>query len=65
MHKIKFYSFVFLLTLLLIFPISAQNDIILIHDVQGNPDHPDYPDSPVEDMDVTIEAIVKIGRAHV
>lgn len=58
MHKIKFYSFVFLLTLLLIFPISAQNDIILIHDVQGNPDHPDYPDSPVEDMDVTIEAIV-------
>lgn len=58
MQKLRIYSFVFLFTLIVIYPISAQNDIVLIHDVQGNPDHVDYPDSPFEDTDVTIEAIV-------
>lgn len=42
----------------LLAPLSAQDSTVLIHEVQGAPDHPDYPDSPFEDSDVTIEAIV-------
>lgn len=37
---------------------TAQDNIVLIHDVQGAPEHPDYPDSPYEDSDVIIEGIV-------
>ncbi len=58
MHKLQNYSFILLFTLILVYPISAQSEIILLHEVQGNPDHPDYPDSPFEDSEVTIEAVV-------
>ena len=49
-----------ILALLLIYTniLSAQDEIIHIHDIQGAPEHPDYPDSPYEDTDVTIEGVV-------
>ncbi|MGB7342157.1 MAG: ExeM/NucH family extracellular endonuclease [Phototrophicaceae bacterium] len=49
---------ILLLSLLIAAPITAQDDIILISQVQGAPDNADYPDSPYEDSEVTIEGIV-------
>ncbi|MEO1287521.1 MAG: hypothetical protein AAFV93_07115, partial [Chloroflexota bacterium] len=43
---------------LLILPTIAQDDVLLISEIQGVPDDADYPDSPYEGAIVTVEGIV-------